>query len=217
MNTNAFIVDNEATDILFALNTAPCNPSKVYRDGIFLIEESPEGEVILRDICFDVDRNFIFSVAIPKNITVIGNNCFRECNALERVTIHSGVTRIEEGAFRDCVVLHSIVIPDSVVSIGDYCFYGCTSLESIKLSYSLKKLGVCVFGCCTNLEYLYLPDSIMEIDNSCFRHCEGLRSLAIANPNLNPEENGLRIVMFFVLWLYIKVLLQILFVSRMIT
>lgn len=188
-NVNTFIVDKEATDIINALNDVSESSSKTYRDGIFLIEENGDGEIILRDICFDVDRNFLFSLTVPDTVTVIGDNCFRDCSVLEKIFITPNVVRIEEGAFRNCTSLHSIIIPDSVTSIGSYCFYGCENLESIKLSYSLTKLDACTFGNCRSLEYLYLPESIIDISSSCFRHCESLRSLAIANSKLNPDEN----------------------------
>ena len=50
------------------------------------------------------------SVTIPNNVTVIGNNAFRNCSVLTSVNIPSGVTSIGSDAFRNCNSLSNITI-----------------------------------------------------------------------------------------------------------
>lgn len=44
-------------------------------------------------------NSFIRSIRIPDSVTVIRYRAFRNCGRLRSVTIHSGVTSIEAGAF----------------------------------------------------------------------------------------------------------------------
>ncbi len=65
---------------------------------------------------FDIDDDVLFeydgsdsSVRIPKCVTEIGTNAFKDCMSLTSVTIHSGVTVIGEAAFSGCTALTEII------------------------------------------------------------------------------------------------------------
>ena len=49
------------------------------------------------------------------------------------VTIPKGVTTIGQEAFRNCTSLTSVTIPESVTSIGKEAFYECTNVENVYL------------------------------------------------------------------------------------
>ncbi|WP_302338350.1 leucine-rich repeat domain-containing protein [uncultured Ruminococcus sp.] len=59
----------------------------------------------------------------------------------EIVAIPDDITSIGDNAFWNCSSLISIHIPDSVTSIGDEAFFGCASLESIKIPKSVTHIG----------------------------------------------------------------------------
>ena len=50
------------------------------------------------------------------------SKAFRDCYALQSVTIGGGVTGISHDAFRDCSALQSVTIGDSITSIGENAF-----------------------------------------------------------------------------------------------
>ena len=56
---------------------------------------------------------------------------FFRCQSLKNITLPSGLTYIEEGAFANCSSLTSITIPDSVSYISPKAFYNCTNLTQI--------------------------------------------------------------------------------------
>ena len=105
----------------------------------------------------------------------LGNDFFRDCIALNNVTIpkaitHLGTTNVFKlavamgapyyndiaisanysGAFRGCASLTSINL-SGVQNIGGYAFYGCTSLTSITWPKSIMALGDYAFASCTAL------------------------------------------------------------------
>lgn len=67
-------------------------------------------------------------IVIPKSVTKIGNEAFRDCTDLTYVEIPNSVTSIGNFAFFNCFDLTSIEIPNNVTSIGWWAFIGCYSL-----------------------------------------------------------------------------------------
>lgn len=67
-------------------------------------------------------------------------------NAIEKVIIEEGVTRIGWYAFGGFSSLESIVIPESVTSIGWYAFKECSNLESIEIPEGVTSIGERAFS-----------------------------------------------------------------------
>lgn len=68
---------------------------------------------------------------VPDEVTVIGEYAFKECGALESVTLGNNVNTIGKNAFYWCSGLKSITVPVSVTKIGSTAFFLCSKLESI--------------------------------------------------------------------------------------
>lgn len=58
------------------------------------------------------------TIDIPAGLKQIESNTFRN-TGLTSVTLHEGLTKIEDGAFHDCLKLKKIRIPKSVTNIGE--------------------------------------------------------------------------------------------------
>ena len=89
------------------------------------------------------------------------------------------VTRIEDGAFKDCTALTSIVIPDTVTSIGIGAFQGCSSLTSIVIPEGVTELMYQTFAGCSSLAYVEIPNSVTKIGSYVFQDCTALDSVTI--------------------------------------
>ena len=118
-------------------------------------------------------------VRIPKGVTEIGEQAFKDCIALRSVIIPDSVTCIGALAFDHCTRLNSVNIPDSVTSIGRHAFDHCSSLTSVRLPNGLTNIEDSTFRSCKRLVAIRLPDSVTNIGNWSFENCKSLESINI--------------------------------------
>ena len=104
-----------------------------------------------------------------------------EPTCAEVVVIPRGVTSIGENAFRDCSTLTSVVIPTSVKTIGSYAFYACRSLTTIVIPNSVTNMGDNVFAKCKLLTSIAIPDSVTSIGRYTLNHNKKRSSKPTAN------------------------------------
>ncbi|MBE5714573.1 MAG: leucine-rich repeat domain-containing protein [Ruminococcaceae bacterium] len=72
----------------------------------------------------------IEEIDIPKNISYIGCECFKDCTGLTDIKL-AGVMEIDNGAFEHCTELYSIAFPYSLLHIAPNAFSFCTKLQSV--------------------------------------------------------------------------------------
>ena len=84
-------------------------------------------------------------------LTCIDEDAFKDCNNLTGITIPFGVTDINYYAFAWCGNLTNVTIPDSVTTIGDSAFWGCRNLKSINIPKSVTKVSYYAFIYCNSL------------------------------------------------------------------
>ena len=63
----------------------------------------------------------------------------------------SGLKKVEESAFYNCIKLTSVTLPEGCVSIGDRAFMFASSLVSLVLPASLTSIGESAFDSCSRL------------------------------------------------------------------
>ena len=113
-----------------------------------------------------------------KERSIINSFVFLNCENIERVLIHEGVTDIGQSAFEGCINLSKIKIPESIISIGYKTFKDCKSLSNIDIPKGLKKLGAGVFSGCTSLASVEIPYGISDLHGT-FYNCENLKEVKI--------------------------------------
>ena len=119
----------------------------------------------------------IETIVLPQSLKEIGRAAFSNCEALNYVNIHSGITKIDSDAFSNCVNLKAISIPDSVTSIGQTLFQNCRNLEYVRLSESVDKIGGSMFSGCTMLKNISLPSSVTTIGSKAFFKASNIASI----------------------------------------
>lgn len=116
---------------------------------------------------------------IIDNANSFYSRTFSGSNAIQKVTIGSGYSSVDDRLFQGKTSLTSLTLNNGVISIGNSTFSGCTSLTTIDLPSSLQSIGVSAFTNCSSISTLIIPDSIVSIGNQAFSGCSGLNSILI--------------------------------------
>ena len=101
----------------------------------------------------------IKEVTVPSTVGKIGTHCFRNCTALEKITIKAA-----GGEF----------------SFTNAEFYGCTSLKTVDFSeaYGLRSMGQYLFTNCP-LETVLLPEGLEDIASNVFSGKTGITEIKL--------------------------------------
>ena len=112
------------------------------------------------------DCTALQEVTLPDGVQVIGEYAFIRCAALTTVNL-SQVTQIDESAFRGCTSLKTLTL-DNVAAIGLDAFYGCTGLETLKIPKCTRFGNYIVTGCkaLTRIETIAAGDFVHISDGS---------------------------------------------------
>lgn len=133
------------------------------------------------------------SFDVPGNITAIGNEAFRSCTRLKRVSIPASVKSIGSHAFAGDVLVEELDL-SGAEAIGENAFSGMAGLKEVALSEDLKKMGAGAFRGCTSLDQVFVDNVSSEIDGDgntipasvTVRCYAGSTALAYAGANGNP-------------------------------
>ncbi|MBO4720097.1 MAG: leucine-rich repeat protein [Prevotella sp.] len=105
---------------------------------------------------------------LPDALTFIGSNAFRDMKAMTgTMTIPTGVTTIEDGAFRNSGIT-AVVMPEGITKLGDDIFNSCASLSGVKLPKDIRRIPNYTFQRCKSLEGIDLPNELREIGYAAF-------------------------------------------------
>lgn len=133
-----------------------------------------------------LDNNNLFydclsltSIALPNNLTSIGDTCFQFCSSLQSINLPTSIVSLGYGCFDYCLSLTNIVLPNTLTSIPDYCFRRCSSLTSVTLPSGLTDIGRFCFYDCSSLSNISLPNTLTSISDSCFENCSSLTNIIL--------------------------------------
>ena len=140
-----------------------------YGDYIIICDGNTINTKVMGDT--DVVQQTLLRIYIPNSVTVIGNQAFFHCSALQSVSIPNSVTRIGNQAFNNCIVLHFISIPNGVTRIENGLFGYCSALQSISIPNSVTSIGNGVFYNCIALQSVSIHNGVTRIENSAFYNC----------------------------------------------
>ena len=109
------------------------------------------------------------TLVIPSGITEIDNNAFKNKTGLVSIVLPSGLTRIGDNAFEGCTGLQSVSIPSTVTAIRHFAFIGCSALTSISIS-GAASISPYAFANCTSATSISIPN-ITSIGSEAFNNC----------------------------------------------
>jgi hypothetical protein len=118
---------------------------------------------------------------IPNSVITISSKAFFLCTKLTSISIGTGVTSINYGAFQNCWKLSSVIIPDNVITIGVYSFKDCCSMTSVSFGSGVTTIREGAFMGCSELTSIIIPNNVKNIDDKAFHSCSGVTSVTIGS------------------------------------
>ena len=103
-----------------------------------------------------------------------GNTTIKLFNELKYFT---GLTKIDDNAFKGCKSLQSVIVPANVKQIGKSAFYGDYALTNIVLPEGLEVINDYGIGACTKLAKIELPSTLTTIKTRAFYYDKVLSSI----------------------------------------
>ena len=135
-------------------------------------------------------REKISSIIISEGVTKINAGAFEDCISLSTVTLPETVTEIEYEAFSGCSSLTTINIPNSIDKINYGIFRKCKKLSNIIISDNITSIEMKAFQDCSSLSSITIPNSVTYIGDSAFENCRNLTSITLGN-GINEITSGL--------------------------
>lgn len=124
----------------------------------------------------------IVKVVIEEGVTVLGERLFYGADSLTEVVFPAtSLTTISEGAFRECTALETITLPSSLTTLGRAQFYNSTNLKEVIINGSITYLDELVVGGCGNLTTITIPGTVTNLsgtgNKNTFYNCYGLTTI----------------------------------------
>ena len=139
---------------------------------------------------------------IPNSCQSIGSEAFRNCSALENITLGNGLTSIGGRAFAgtkyyndatgfvivDGWILEtkdktitSAELPVSIYGIADGAFQNCKELADDTDFTGVKYIGEYAFSGCEAMWYANFDNALLTIGKFAFNRCSNLSSVSVGN------------------------------------
>lgn len=181
-------------------------------NGVFDFEESKMGECTKCHYkLFVIEGNTLVEyhgkaaiVAVPSNVTVIGDHAFDGHSELEQITYSNSLSSIGAYAFAGCTSLQKITIPNRVLTIGEFAFKGCSaeiswgtegnpnpnitefaanvfngySGTTLTIPNKVKKIGQYAFAN-SKITSIKVPNSVTSLGYHAFDNCVDLEYVTL--------------------------------------
>ncbi len=122
----------------------------------------------------------------------VGEDMFRDCTSLEKITLPEHLKAIGIHAFAYCSSLPWIEIPATVRSIGSQAFYSCTNMSFIGIPIDgslLESIGSGAFSTSSVLDDLYIPASVKDLNKLAFSRVLELHVKWVTPPDVVITKN----------------------------
>ena len=107
----------------------------------------------------------LVDVVVPASCATMGGGVFAGSQSLKSCVILGNIPAVPQDLFRECMALETVTLPMGVDNIGQYCFYRCTSLKELDVGMT-RYVNQYAFWGCTSLEKVYFHTT-----EKIFRFC----------------------------------------------
>ncbi len=121
-------------------------------------------------------------VIIPATVSSIGNHCFRNCTALEKITVlaSGGNFTFSNAEFYGCSGLkYADFSKSTLTTMGQYTFTGCSNLETVLLPEGFVSITAASFSGLSKLTTVSFPSTLKEISGKQAFSSTGLTNVRL--------------------------------------
>ena len=130
----------------------------------------------------------ITEAQIPIAITVMPQFAFKDCRALNKLTLHDDITMLDSSCFAGCSALSTISLPSKLRTIRSSVFYNC-AFETVRIPGTVTTIGATAFGDLSKLRTVVFDTQLENID-----------SLTIDSSAFSNSGTGTEILHFYLPW-----------------
>ena len=105
-------------------------------------------------------------------ITTIGQDAFRDCKSLSKISFSVSIDSIAQGAFAGCN-LKEVILPPTLETIEADAFDGNSSLSSIIMGPNVRKIGENAFNGCVASSVYITAQTPPQAPNNTFSRYDG--------------------------------------------
>lgn len=146
--------------------------SKEYPDYTFYVDLLDENgiETYAVNSYIGTDPNPVIPTqANTHTVQRLGEKCFYDCDVIETVTMHDGITNMRKWAMRNCDNLQSVYYSKNLAVIFDYALaYNPKMTTALLRNTKVTELYKGAFSDCSSLKYLSLPETLTKLDQYAF-------------------------------------------------
>lgn len=176
-NVSAGAYDFSVSNIYYNINDKTLTAEVTYADNTY---NSYSGQVV-------IPATVTYNSKVY-NVAAVGENAFRDCSGLTKVTFGSNVEKIGKRAFLNCSGLTAVTITEGVAEIGDYAFAQCGVLKTVTLNNATPlQVGNGAFMRCSTLKYMKWQScqtlegrgGLASVGTNAFAQCTSLVSIQL--------------------------------------
>lgn len=118
-------------------------------------------------------------VRIGKGVTRLGRNAFTYCSCLESVTMHKDIIVCNAYAFSESSIPFVVFPPISGNSLSSYVFNNSTDLWGVSFVGGMTYLSDHFFSGCKKLKSCTIPNTVETLGSNAFANCPTLNSVVL--------------------------------------
>ena len=116
------------------------------------------------------EYSLIQEIILPEKVERIKQDAFLN-SSLKKIDLKN-VRIIEQNAFKNCEKLSNVEMSKRLYYVGKSSFSNCTSLKNLKLPESLYVIEDYAFAYCKNLNKIKIPKAIEVIGSNAFKNVD---------------------------------------------
>ena len=147
----------------------------------------PESVQKIRGEAFE--NSGIETITMPPNLTEIRVQAFKGSN-LKNIKFSGKETLIGNEVFANCDALEEIQLPDTVTDFGEKVFQDSDKLVDVKLGKGITEIPSNTFEHCDQLRKIIIPSNIRKIGDSAFANCVALTDITIPTATKEISETA---------------------------